>query len=104
MKRLMYIESKGEGLVGPGRIGWVEMSRTARSYTYAGRRFLKVGSGYKYNCIEVETGEHYWISGPKKRGGDKLYGGIVEIDDDARVEYWTKIRGQPGSAHLRQAK
>ena len=37
----------------------------------------------------------YWISGPKKRGADKLYGGVVEIDEDARVEYWTKFRCMP---------
>jgi hypothetical protein len=59
-------------------------------------------SGYKYNCIEEETGVTYWISGPKKRGGDRLYGGVVEIDEDARVEYWTKIRRLPESVELKQ--
>ena len=98
----MYIECKGGGLDGPGRIGWVEMSRSTRSYVYQGRRFLKTKSGYKYNCIEEATGAHYWISGPKKKGGDKLYGGIVDIDDDARVEYWTKIRNQPQSVNEKQ--
>jgi len=100
MKRIIYIERKEAGLNGPGRIGWVKMSRTARSYTYKGKRYLKVKSGYKYNCVEDGSGARYWISGPKKRGGDKLYGGVVEIDDDARVEYWTKIRNCPGSVHL----
>jgi hypothetical protein len=94
MKRLMYIESKGEGPDGEGRIGWVELSKSRRSYHYAGRSFQKV-AGYKYNCIDSETGEHYWISGPKKNGKDKLYGGLVEIDDDAREEYWVKVRGKP---------
>jgi hypothetical protein len=32
---------------------------------------------------------------PRKDGADKLYGGVVQIDEDARVEYWTKIRQQP---------
>jgi hypothetical protein len=103
MKRIMYVECKAEGLNGPGRIGWVEMSRTSRSYVYDGKRFLKTKSGYKYNCTEEESGDAYWISGPKKKGGDKLYGGVVEIDDDARAEYWTKIRNQPESVHLKQA-
>ena len=67
MKRVMYIENKSDGLSGAGRIGWVEMSRSTRSYTYAGKRFLKTKSGYKYNCIEEETGAHYWISGPKRK-------------------------------------
>jgi len=99
MKRIMYIECKSGGLDGPGRIGCVEFSRSMRSFYYAGRRFQKT-SGYKYNCHDVETGEEYWISGPKKDGTDKLYGGVVEIDEDARVEYWTKIRRAPASAHL----
>jgi hypothetical protein len=102
MKRIMYIERKDGQLDGLGRIGWVEISRTCRSYIYDGRRFLKTKSGFKHNCVEEETGATYWISGPKKRGGDKLYGGVVEIDEDARVEYWTKIRGQPGSVHLKK--
>ncbi len=57
MKRIMYIENKSEGLDGPGRIGWVEFSKSGRSF--------------------------------------KLYGGVVEIDDDAREEYWTTIRNLP---------
>lgn len=102
MKRIMYIECKVNGLNGAGRIGWVEMSRSTRSYVYDGKRFQKTKSGFKHNCFEEGTGEEYWISGPKKKGGDKLYGGMVEIDDDARVEYWTKIRNQPESVHLKQ--
>jgi hypothetical protein len=101
MKRIMYIERKGGGLEGPGRIGWVELSRSRRSYHYAGKQFQKVGSGYKYNCIDAESGEAYWISGPKKDGTDRLYGGAVEIDEDVRVEYWTKIRGAPHCVHLK---
>ena len=96
----MYIESKSGGLDGAGRIGWVEFSRSMRSFHYAGKLFQKTKSGYKYNCIEAETGEHYWITGAKKNGADKLYGGVVEIDEDARIEYWTKIRGIPESSHL----
>ena len=104
MKRIMYIENKAGGLSGSGRIGWVEMSRSTRSYTYAGKRFLKTKSGYKYNCLEEETGARYWISGPKKKGGDTMYGGIIDIDDDARLEYWTEVRGQPECIHLKQTK
>lgn len=99
MKRVMYIENKSEGLEGPGRIGWVELSKSRRSYRYAGRE-LKKCSGYKYNCIDVQTGEHFWVSGPKRDGSDRLYGGIVEIDDDAREEYWLKIRKKPESVGL----
>lgn len=91
----MYIENKSSGLDGEGRIGWVEISRSGRTFQYAGRRLLKTKSGYKYNCIDEESRERFWVSGPHKNGADKLYGGRVQIDEDARIEYWTKIRELP---------
>ncbi|MFO0917852.1 MAG: hypothetical protein U0872_05995 [Planctomycetaceae bacterium] len=97
MKRLMYVECKDQGLDGPGRIGWVELSKSKRSYRYQDRLLQKC-VGYKYNCVDVETGTLYWVSGPKRDGRDKLYGGRVEIDADARAEYWTVIRRQPERA------
>jgi hypothetical protein len=98
MRRLMYIENKQGGLDGEGRIGWVEVSRSRRAYRYCGRLLQKVKSGYKYNCVDSETGEEYWVSGPRKDGADKLYGGLVQIDDDAVDEYWRTVRGrQAGS-------
>ncbi len=98
MKRLMYIEPKNGGLDGVGRIGYIEYSKSMRSMTYNGRTYLKC-VGYKYNCIDVESGEECWISGPKKNGKDKLYGGLVDIDKDALVEYWTKVRGEPENSN-----
>ncbi|MFL5538807.1 MAG: 1-deoxy-D-xylulose-5-phosphate synthase [Longimicrobiaceae bacterium] len=95
MKRIMYVENKGEGLEGPGRIGWVELTRARRGYRYGGRLLQKVTWGLKHNCVDAETGEPFWVSGPKQDGHDRLYGGIVEIDEDARVEYWLKIRRLP---------
>ncbi|HYQ03891.1 MAG TPA: hypothetical protein VER96_34700 [Polyangiaceae bacterium] len=100
MRRVMYVENKGGGLDGRGRIGWVELSRSGRSYQYRGRQLAKTKSGYKYNCIDEETGEAYWVSGPHRDGADKLYGGIVQIDEDARVEYWTEIRQLPSLVAL----
>jgi hypothetical protein len=100
MKRIMYIEAKGGGLDGPGRIGWVEFSKSKRSYHYAGRMLHRC-AGYKYNCVDAESGETFWVSGPKRDGSDKLYGGVVEIDDDARVEYWKTIRRKPDFAEMK---
>src|SRR5262245_24995567 len=95
MRRVMYIENKAGGLDGEGRIGWVELSRTGRSYRYRGRTLLKTKGGNKDNCIDEENGDEYWVSGPRRNGADKLYGGVVQIDEDARVEYWTAIREEP---------
>ena len=99
--RIMYIEDKSEGLNGPARIGRVTLSKSGRSVHYAGRTFQRLGGqGFKANHFETETGAHFWISGPRKDGRDRLYEGSsrpVEIDADAQVEYWVDIRGQSPS-------
>jgi len=92
----MYIEDKSNGLSGPGRIGRVRFSQTGKSLYYGGRTFQTLsGRGFKSNYFNVETGAEYWISGCKKRGGDRLYGGIIEIDEDVREEYCRRIRKKP---------
>ena len=104
--RILYIEDKSDGLVGPARIGRVTFSKTGRSLYYRGRTFRSLkGLGFKANYYDVETGDHFWISGPKRKGRDALYGGAtpIEIDDDAREEYWTKIRKQPERVRERTA-
>jgi hypothetical protein len=97
--RIMYIESKAEGLNGPARIGRVTFNKTGRTLYYKGQSFQSLkGHGFKANYRETETGEQYWISGPRRDGLDRLYGksaSVVEIDDDVREEYWVEIRKQP---------
>ena len=101
----MYIEDKSNGLEGPGRIGRVSFSQTGKSVYYAGRTFVTLkGRGFKANYMDVETGDEFWISGCKKRGGDRLYGGTIEIDEDVREEYWVTIRGMPQCKHLKVIK
>lgn len=96
--RIMYIEDKSEGLNGPARIGCVTLSKSGQSVHYAGRTFQRLGGhGFKANYFDMETGAHFWISGPRKDGRDRLYEGSakpVDIDADARAEYWADIRGQ----------
>jgi hypothetical protein len=94
----MYIERKAGNVTGNARIGRVIFSRTMRSMYYDGKEFAKVKDGFKHNCIEIETGEEYWISGCKANGDDTLYGSSkpISIDEDVREEYWTIIRKRPG--------
>jgi len=95
MLRIMYIEAKS-GLSGEARIGRVKVSARGKSLSYQGRRFSTLdGGGFKANYYDAETGAYYWISGCKKRGGDRLYPGVIHIDEDAREEYWVKIRNMP---------
>ncbi len=94
----MYIECKAGNLTGPARIGRVTYSKTGATIYYRGREFRSLkGSGFKTNYIDVESGEEYWISGPRKDGCDVLYSTNVapEIDTDVSDEYWTEIRKRP---------
>jgi hypothetical protein len=96
--RIMYIESKAGGLVGPARIGRVTFSKTGATLHYAGKSFQSLKArGFKSNYYEIESAEPYWISGPRKDGQDSLYATNVapEVDEDVQDEYWTTIRGLP---------
>ena len=93
--RIMYVESKAE-LNGRGRIGRVSFSKSGATIYYDGKEFRSLKGGYQANYCDVATGDPYWISGPKKAGGDRLYGQPgVPIDEDVREEYWTQIRKLP---------
>jgi hypothetical protein len=104
----MYIENKAQSLNGPARIGRVTFSKSGRSLTYGGRTFHRLGGqGFKANYFDVETGEHYWISGPRKDGKDRLYVQStqpVSIDEDVAAEYWSEIRGSVAPTNLRKVK
>ncbi|HEX9201110.1 MAG TPA: hypothetical protein VF865_16240 [Acidobacteriaceae bacterium] len=117
--RIMYIECKGGGMIemsghlvpadegdltGPARIGRVTFNRTGKTLFYGGRSFQRC-EGFKSNYICIETKERFWISGPKKRGGDGLYATNIaaKIDDDVREEYWTMIRNCPDKVNETEA-
>jgi hypothetical protein len=96
--RIMYIECKAGELVGPARIGRVSYSKTGCTIYYKDKEFQSLkGSGFKSNYREINTGEEYWISGPRRDGADGLYASNVttEIDEGVREEYWTTIRKKP---------
>lgn len=97
---VMYIERKAGNLTGPARIGRVTFSKTGKTIYYKGQKFRSLkGQGFKSNFFDVETREDYWISRPRRDGRDRLYGERmpIEVDDEAREEYWTVIRRQPGN-------
>jgi hypothetical protein len=95
----MYIELKrhGEQHSGTARIGRVRFSESGKILDYAGHALekLRKEGRAKSNYLDMVTGEAYWVSGCKKRGGDRLRPGTIEIDDDVREEYWTRIRNMP---------
>lgn len=102
--RIVYIERKSGGLTGAARIGRVTFSKTGKTLYYGGQKFQSLkGSGFKANYFDLDTGEHYWISGPRRDGTDRLYGerSPVEIDEDVREEYWREIRRLPEAVKRR---
>jgi hypothetical protein len=99
---VMFIEQK-PGLTGHARVGRVTTSASRRTIYYSGRKLQSLnGGGYKANYFNIDTGLEYWISNCKKNGNDTLYPGVVEIDEDAREEYWTSIRRLPRRIHEKQ--
>lgn len=80
--RIMYIERKGRARPCLTRGKFTNSTRTLKA-----------------NYFDCEAREYYWISGCKKCGGDRLYSGTIEIDDDVRKEYWSEIRGMPERKH-----
>src|SRR5437763_1331593 len=83
--RIIYIERKAGALTGPARIGRVTFNRTGRTIFYRDHIFRRIiGGGFKSNYIDEATGEEYWISGCKHRGGDRLdlSAAPIEIDED----------------------
>jgi len=93
--KIMFIENKsdGDGLTGPARIGRVSFSKTGKTIYYRSAELQSLkGAGYKANYFDVNNGDEYWVSGPKKDGQDTLYPDKIEIDEDVREEYWHDIR------------
>jgi hypothetical protein len=89
----MYVERKAGSLTGPARIGRVTYSKTGATIYYGGNEFRSLkGAGFKAKYIDLESGEEYWISGPRKDGLDALYAtnGAPEVDVDVKDEYWRK--------------
>ena len=100
--RIMYIELKSDyDDNGPARIGRVSFSQSGRTIYYNGRSFQSLkGSGIGANYLDVESGEQYWISGPKRNGRDRHWAGSgpVEIDSDVEESIGEKFAG---AAHPR---
>ncbi len=88
--KIMYIEDKSESLEGFARIGRVYFSKSGKTLYYNGMKFRSLkGRGFKANYFEVDSGDHFWISGPRKDQNDRLYGGNdgVIVDEDVVEEY-----------------
>jgi hypothetical protein len=85
------------------RIGRVGRSKSGRTLYYGGRTLRGEGQPW---YRDVETSERFHVQRAREDGLDRSEGRKrgsfrVEIDDDARAEYWTRIRREPKRGHER---
>jgi len=93
---LKYIEKKtGYSDDGPAWIAYCKESKTGQTLYFKGMAFKSSkGDGIYGNYYEVSSGDEYWISGPKKDGGDRhIFGkGVILVQSQAVQEY-LNLRG-----------
>jgi hypothetical protein len=90
----LYVELKsGQSHKGPAWIGRGQFNRSGKTVYFNGR-ILYRRRDFSSNHTDLETSEDYWISGVKKRGGDRHWagGGRIQIDEGVVQEY-LEIRG-----------
>ena len=83
---------------GPTWIARVRFTRSWRSLCFHGRELHRVTgtahANFDSNFSDVESGEEYWVSGPKRDRTDGRYSSQQPIvDDDARDAYEAFLAG-----------
>lgn len=92
---IKYIELKtGHSDNGPAWIARVVVSRSGRTL-YFGDKALRRGSGQLIsgNYFDISNGDVYWVSGVKKRGGDRHGAGAGQIciEASAVADYLAEV-------------
>ena len=86
---IIYVELKtGYNDNGPAWIGRGSFNRTGQTVYFNGKAFKK-GKGIAGNHFDLQTGDEYWISGVKKKGGDRHWAGAgpIQIDESIVNDY-----------------
>lgn len=101
VKILRYIELKsGHSDNGPAWIAYVDQSKSGRTMYFNGRGLMKLKGRRRGdsggNCIDMETGEFFWVSGVKLNGQDRhrCGSGKVLIEAAAVAEYLQTIKAK----------
>ena len=92
---IKYIELKiGHSDNGPAWIARVVTSRSGQTI-YFGDKALRRGGGQLIsgNYFDISNGNEYWVSGVKKRGGDRhgAGSGNIGIEASAVSEYFEEV-------------
>jgi hypothetical protein len=90
----MYIELKtGYSGNGPAWIGKVEFSKSGQTIYFDNKAIKKLKNpGISANHFDIETGDEYWVSGVKKNGSDRHYGGgRIMVDRKSIQDYLSLV-------------
>jgi hypothetical protein len=107
-ERIMYIHLKTGYHTdqGPAWISCVRFSKSWRTAYFHGHTLRRVtgtaGANFDANFYDIETGDQYWLSGPKRDRTDGRYSHQQPtVDEDAREPYEAFLRGAalPGREH-----
>lgn len=94
--RVMYVQLKTGHDVdrGPQWISNVKFSKSWASAEFKGHTLRRLAGGHDANFFDVENGDEYWISGPKRDQTDGRYSNQPpEIDEDVRDSYDAFLNG-----------
>ncbi|HEY8621465.1 MAG TPA: hypothetical protein VIM01_15450 [Dermatophilaceae bacterium] len=97
-RRVMFVHQKtGYNLdQGPSWIGWVEFNRSWGTARYRDRELRRTPGLWDANFVDAETGDEFWLSGPKRDQSDTRYGArTTTVDADVRDVYEAFLGGDP---------
>ena len=70
------------------------MSKSGRTLYFNGKALKRSTQSRSGNYYDVETAESYWLSGVKKKGGDRHWAGRGKITIDAgAIDEYLQITG-----------
>ena len=100
--RIMYVQLKtGHNTdAGPSWSGWVRFTKTWRTAYFQGRTLRRVTgtahANFDANFYDIDNGEEFWISGPKRDRTDGRYSRQQPVvEEDARAAYEAFLSGAP---------
>ncbi|MFJ2738408.1 hypothetical protein ACIO3O_01945 [Streptomyces sp. NPDC087440] len=97
-RRIMFVQLKTgyDTDRGPSWIGWVDFSKTWSTARFHERTLRRAEGMFDANFHDTETGEEFWVSGPKRDRTDARYGPrAAEIEPDAADAYRAFLDGAP---------
>lgn len=97
-ERIMYVQLKTGYNTDRGP-AWITRLRFSKSWSTAyfrGLALRHVAGTFDSNFVDLETGDEYWISGPKRDRTDGRYSNAQpSIDGDVQDEYRAFLAGAP---------